>query len=354
MVGKSYVLCTIVLTLDNLATPPLESPVGFHQLQAYPGNAAQSEGGATFPAQIPTPTEFFPLHPGQPNQPFLGAFQGFPNDINSSQLIFSRNSGENSQSTTPTNQPPVLSATPRPTKKGSISTDVPTGRNRGQSSASDASSDAVNGVTNVRDATRRRASLSTSNRRLSRSPNRSHQRRSSAMPNVPTSFTLPITEDAFEDKQSNGRMQIKRSKSANTILVKKEPFVPQEELFVSPPIDGSTIVENESSGDDVTVQQSEELAKTKAARAQSEHRRRVELKDSFDRLRKVMGVPQPRAGKKDIVEQAILQHEYHKQKEMEFIRERAEWMQEKTELLQEIQFLRQQLKQQKYIPRVFL
>jgi hypothetical protein len=39
---------------------------------------------------------------------------------------------------------------------------------------------------------------------------------------------------------------------------------------------------------------------------------------------------------------------------MEFIRERAEWMQEKAELLQEIQFLRQQLKQQKYVLNLFL
>jgi hypothetical protein len=177
-----------------------------------------------------------------------------------------------------------MSITPRPTKKGSISTDVPTGRNRGQSSASDASSDVMSGSTNAREAMRRRASLSTSNRRLSRSPNRSHQRRSSAMPNVPTTFTLPITEDAFEDKQANGRMQIKRSKSANTILVKNEAFVPQEEPFIPLTTDGSMIVENESSGDDATVQQSEELAKTKAARAQSEHRRRVELKDGFDRF----------------------------------------------------------------------
>jgi len=85
-------------------------------------------------------------------------------------------------------------------------------------------------------------------------------------------------------------------------------------------------LENESSGDD-GVPRPDEMAKTKAARAQSEHRRRVELKESFERLRMTLGVPQPRAGKRDLVEQAIMTIECHKRRE--------------TELLGELHYLRQ-------------
>src|SRR5204862_2316623 len=147
------------------------------------------------------------------------------------------------------------------------------------------------------------------------------------MPNVPPSYAQPISEDGFDDKsQQSGRMQIKRSKSANTILVNRDSeFAAQADLFV--PLDGSALVENESSGDDAGTAQPDELAKTKAARAQSEHRRRVELKESFERLRLTLGVPQPRAGKRDLVEQAISALEFHKRRE--------------TEMMNEIQYLQQ-------------
>jgi hypothetical protein len=76
----------------------------------------------------------------------------------------------------------------------------------------------------------------------------------------------------------------------------------------------------ESEGSDDPMRP-DEMAKTKAARAQSEHRRRVELKESFERLRIALGVPQPRAGKKDLVEQAIVALEYFKRKETEMMNE---------------------------------
>ena len=232
-------------------------------------------------------------------------------------LMDSQSSGENSQSTTPRIQSPALATGPRPNKTGSVSTVIPNGRNRRQSLASDISADTVM----VPTTTRRRSTLSTSQHHLSRSPNRSHQRRSSAMSNVSPSFAHPISEDIFDDKsQQSVRMQIKRSKSANTILVNRDSeFAGQAELFVPP--DGSAIVENESSGDDAVTIQPDELAKTKAARAQSEHRRRVELKESFERLRLTLGVPQPRAGKKDLVEQAIIALEFYKRKQAEMMNE---------------------------------
>lgn len=311
MASKSYIPTLIDLTIDNLATPPLESPIGFHQLQAYPGNA-QSERHPSFPPPMPTPTEYYPF-PRQLTSPTINTFQAYAN--NTSQVVYSRSSDENSQSSTPTLQSPPLANAPRPTKIGSVSADIPTGRNRRQSLASEASAETVT------PATRRRASLSATQHHLSRSPNRSHQRRSSAMPNVPLSLARPISED---DETKTVRMQVKRSKSANTLLVKHDPEFKAHDQFVP---DKSAVVENESSGDDGGIIKPDELAKTKAARAQSEHRRRVELKESFERLRLTLGVPQPRAGKRDLVEQAIIALEYYKRKE--------------TEMLAEIQYLQQ-------------
>lgn len=137
-------------------------------------------------------------------------------------------------------------------------------------------------------------------------------------------------------------MQVKRSKSANQILVNHDIDEGLHESYHhSMNTLDSAVVENESSGEDgMTARGPDELAKTKAARAQSEHRRRVELKESFERLRLALGVPQPRAGKKDLVEQAILALEYYKRKE--------------GDLMQEIQYLRQQQQiGQKYIPPPF-
>ena len=227
------------------------------------------------------------------------------------EMLHSLSSGGNSQSsTTPTIQSPPLSNTPRPTKKGSISTDIPTGRNRGLS----LTSDLHEVVPPVRDSTRRRSSLSASQHHLARSPNRAHHRRASGLPTP--SFAVPLSQDLFDDRKP-GRLQIKRSKSANTVLTDPSPEAIDHE--------------NESSGED----RPDDLAKTKAARAQSEHRRRVELKESFERLRLALGVPQPRAGKKDLVEQAVMALEYYKRKE--------------SEMIQEITYLRST--QQKYPPR---
>lgn len=101
-------------------------------------------------------------------------------------------------------------------------------------------------------------------------------------------------------------------------------------------IDGAAVVENESSGDDGVTALPDDLAKTKAARAQSEHRRRVELKESFERLRMTLEVPQPRAGKRDLVEQAITQLEFYKRQH--------------GELMQQLLYLRQQIGQKYRIP----
>src|SRR5271170_2237277 len=82
---------------------------------------------------MPTPTDFYPLPVShrRHTQPILHPFQPFTTDP-TPHMIYSRSSGENSQSTTPTLQSPPLVPTPRPNKKGSVSTDIPTGRNRGQ------------------------------------------------------------------------------------------------------------------------------------------------------------------------------------------------------------------------------
>ena len=119
-------------------------------------------------------------------------------------------------------------------------------------------------------------------------------------------------------------MKIKRSKSANMLPSPLDP--PESQYF---PV--ADAIGEDSSGEEAreTAElRADELAKTKAARAQSEHRRRVELKESVERLRMTLGVPQPRAGKKDLVEQANLALEYYKRKE--------------GELMQEIQFLKGQ------------
>jgi hypothetical protein len=298
---------------DNLATPPLDSPVNFHQL-GYSGHITpQHERRLSFSSGLPN------YYPTANRRPSLTTFQPYT----APQMVHSRSSGANSRSITPTIQSPSLANPPRPTKKGSISTDIPTGRNRGQSLQSLNSELSVDTISSVNTTTgsRRRSSLSASQHHLSRSPNRVHQRRASGLPTAPPAYALPLSQDLFDDKTQTGRMQIKRSKSANTILVNHQPPPP-------PPQDYTTMegTVEESSGDDGPLRP-DDLAKTKAARAQSEHRRRVELKESFERLRLTLGVPQPRAGKKDLVEQAIAALEYFRRKE--------------SEMMQEIQFLRQ-------------
>ena len=284
-------------TADNLATPPLESPVNFHQL-GYAGQIPQSlDRPPSFPTPLQNAANYYPLTPAtrRSSQAALSQYQ--PYTTTAPEMLHSLSSDGNSQSsTTPTMQSPPLSSMSRPTKKGSISTDIPTGRNRGHS----LNSDITETVPPVRESTRRRSSLSASQHHLSRSPNRAHHRRASALPTP--SFVVPISQDLFDDKKP-GRLQIKRSKSANTILTNPSPEAVENE--------------NESSGED----RPDDLAKTKAARAQSEHRRRVELKESFERLRIALGIPQPRAGKKDLVEQAVLALEYYKRKENEMLQE---------------------------------
>src|SRR5271155_4057730 len=167
------------LTIDNLATPPLESPISFHQLQAYPGTTQQPDRHQIFPAPMPTPTDYYPVQHQDPrsSQSMHHAFHNYTpsNTGGTTQIIYHHSSGENSQSTTPTILSPPLPSVPRPTKKGAISTDIPTRRNRGQSLNSVEAADANPAA--VREAMRRRASLSASQHHLSRSPNRSHQRR---------------------------------------------------------------------------------------------------------------------------------------------------------------------------------
>jgi hypothetical protein len=307
---------------DNLATPPLDSPVNFHQL-GYSGHITpQHERRLSFSSNY---------YPTANRRPSLTTFQPYT----APQMVHSRSSGANSRSITPTIQSPSLGNPPRPTKKGSISTDIPTGRNRGQSLQSLNSELSVDTISSVSTTTanRRRSSLSASQHHLSRSPNRVHQRRASGLPTAPPAYPLPLSQDLFDDKTQTGRMQIKRSKSANTILVNRDHL--NHEPPPPPPQDYTTIegTVEESSGDDGPLRP-DDLAKTKAARAQSEHRRRVELKESFERLRLTLGVPQPRAGKKDLVEQAIAALEYFRRKE--------------SEMMQEIQFLRQAQQIQKY------
>jgi hypothetical protein len=163
---------------------------------------------------------------------------------------------------------------------------------------------------------RRRSTLPVSQQTLSRSPN-GHQRRSSGLQQT---YQLPLSQDIFFDDSSqhhhNHRSHVKRSKSANTILVNHEGV---QDIYATRPSEQlATAGESEGSDDPMRP---DEMAKTKAARAQSEHRRRVELKESFERLRIALGVPQPRAGKKDLVEQAIVALEYFKRKETEMMNE---------------------------------
>lgn len=299
---------------DSLATPPLESPISFAQFHAYRSNGQDSR--PPFPTAIPTPTEYYPLSATSQTSAQAMAFQAFTQE--SPQMMYSRSSGENSQSTTPRlHSPPLISPPmnrPAPTKMGSVSADVPTARNRRQSEA-----DTVGAPTSTREVARRRAStsLSATHHHLSRSPNRSHQRRSSAMPSLAVPLAgQSISEDPFDEKPTL-HLPIKRS-SSSPFLVKTdgEDFV--EGVFLQDPVPlpptphlekpfetQQVLGENVSSGDDALPNESDQLAKTKQARAESEHRRRVELKESFERLRIVMNVPQPRAGKKDLVEQAI-------------------------------------------------
>ena len=313
------------LTVDNLATPPLEPPISFHQLQAYQGTAQPGDGRQVFHAPTTTPTDYYPVQHQDPRssqqQPhILNAFQTYPP---TSQLIYHHSSGENSLSTTPTIRSPPPPNGPRPTKKGAISTDIPTRRNRGQSlNLAEPAADANPGI--GRDAMRRRASLSASQHHLSRSPNRSHQRRSSGISNLSPSFALPISENPHDESSAieTRRPQVKRSKSANHILAKAETE------------EGGTVKEeNDSSGDDggTVIRNDADSVKTKQARAQSEHRRREDLKQSFERLKLCLGVPQPRAGKRDLVEQSI--------NEIDNLRRRID------ELTLEVRFLHAQLGQ---------
>ena len=137
----------------------------------------------------------------------INTFQAYAN--NTSHVVYSRSSDENSQSSTPTLQSPPLANAPRPIKIGSVSADIPTGRNRRQSLASEVSAETV--VTRRPEATRRRATLSATQHHLSRSPNRSHQRRSSAMSNVSPSLAHPISEDVLRQttaKRTNANQTI--------------------------------------------------------------------------------------------------------------------------------------------------
>ncbi|BFZ64611.1 hypothetical protein YB2330_005761 [Saitoella coloradoensis] len=59
----------------------------------------------------------------------------------------------------------------------------------------------------------------------------------------------------------------------------------------------------------------------KRARALSEHRRRMDLKSSFERLRQILQIPQPRMGKRDIVEFACKEFEKMKERERVLIEE---------------------------------
>jgi hypothetical protein len=322
----------IILIIDNLATPPLESPVGLHQLQSY---TTQQDHHQIFSAPMPTPTDYYPVphHDRRPSQPIITNFQTFTT-TSATQVYQPPSSAENSQSTTPTILSPPL---PRPTKKGSISTDIPTGRNRGQSLNSAETDTNVN-PSRLREAMRRRASVSASqhHHHLSRSPNRSHQRRPSGKSQtLSPSFAIPISESQFAHDQDDvikpTRQQVKRSKSANHIILKQEPQDMDAYAGVG------VGVENDSSGEDApTVRLDlDESTKTKQARALSEHRRREDIKQSFERLKGVLGIPQPRAGKRDLIEQAILALECNKRRE--------------EELVLEVRFLQSQLGQ-RYIP----
>src|SRR5205814_949485 len=117
------------------------------------------------------------------------------------------------------------------------------------------------------------------------SANHSRQRRSSAMSNVSPSFIYSLSEGVFDDKsQEDNMIEIKRSKLANMILINRDSEFPaQADPSISP--DRSVPIENSSSGDDTRAIRPNELAKTKSSRAQTEYRRRVELNESFERLR---------------------------------------------------------------------
>ena len=172
--------------------------------------------------------------------------------------------------------------------------------------------------------------------------------------------SLPISEDPFDEKPASTahRLQIKRSKSTTTFVKPEaEEFVeavflqdglpPPPTPLLDQPVEAQQVVcETVSSGDDAQPNETEQLAKTKQARAESEHRRRVELKESFERLRLALNVPQPRAGKKDLVEQAISTIELNKQREMKMVNEisflQAQLERQKAQMQQMQQHLGQQ------------
>ena len=334
-----------------MATPPLESPISFAQFHTFQPSGQDSH--SNFPTAIPTPTDYYPLSATSQTSAQSLTFHGFTQE--SPQMLYSRSSGENSQSTTPRlNSPPLISPPtnrPAPTKIGSVSADVPTARNRRQSEA-----DSLIPPSSTREVARRRAStsLSAAHHHLSRSPNRSHQRRSSAMP------SLPISEDPFDEKpvSTAHRLQIKRSKSTNTFIKPEaedfveavflqDPVPPPPTPLLDHPVEVRQVVsETVSSGDDALPNETEQLAKTKQARAESEHRRRVELKESFERLRLALNVPQPRAGKKDLVEQAISTIELNKQREVKMVNEISFLQAQLERQKAQMQQLQQQLGQQ--------
>src|SRR5271170_5981976 len=96
MAAKSYfpppAFASFELTIDNLATPPLESPISFHQLQAYPGTTHQPDRHQIFPAPMPTPTDYYPVQHQDPrsSQSMHHAFQTYT--PSNSQIIYHHSS----------------------------------------------------------------------------------------------------------------------------------------------------------------------------------------------------------------------------------------------------------------------
>jgi SET domain-containing protein len=63
---------------------------------------------------------------------------------------------------------------------------------------------------------------------------------------------MPLSQDIFDEKATTGRMQIKRSKSANTILINHD-IVPSIDPY--PTVEGTV---EESSGDDSSTESGKE------------------------------------------------------------------------------------------------
>jgi len=88
--------------------------------------------------------------------------------------------------------------------------------------------------------------------------------------------------------------------------------------------------EEELSAEELAAMKSEDL-NNKRARAATEHRRRVELKESFEKLRLVLGIPQPRVGKRDMVEQAVVTLESYRERERDLLKRLADAQRELQE-----------------------